>query len=381
MAADSWWGDPGWSRFAQRAGRHQVRRLLVLDGEGAVCADAPLLISTPDTGSLFYDAPKMIGDERAFGDADRLSATDRERYDSLRLRLPPIRAAQHPTVSLTAFGPHHGVRIAPRSRIPREAVFAALPGLLAAAADELGCRSSGLLHLGAAEHAAMADTAAAQGYTPVLLGADTVFELPDGADYDTWLASLRSRRRTRLRKELQDYRSQDIRTVVRQGPEAFTDELVELQAQLRAKHGVPTDPAAVRVEFDAIRDTVGEACVVFTAESDGKVLGFVLGLLDPGRRVLHARSAGFSPEAMAASCYFVLVYHDVPAWALDRGVRRVRFGMSTYEAKRARGCALEPLSGYVRFSGPDAAVPHLAAEVQSRTEAGRLTALGAEVRW
>lgn len=378
-AADLFWGDAGWTRFTERAGKHRVRLLVVRGPGGAVVAVATLLVAGADTGSLFYDVAKMVGDERAYGDPNRLPPDDRAAYDELRLRLPGLRPAQNPTVSLTANGPHHGVRIAPGSPVPRSAVLAALPRLLAEAAATLGCRSTGLLHLGPDEHAAMAATAAEHGYVPVALGADAVVDLPGEGGYAGWVDGLRSRRRTRMRKELAEYREQGIRTVVTRGRDAFTDELVELQAQLRAKHGVPVDPASVRAEFDAIRDAVGDSCVVFTSERDGEVVGFALALLDPARGNLHARSAGFAPGTASAGCYFVLLYHDVPAWAVENGVRRVWYGMSTYEAKRARGCALRPLTGFLRFTGPDAGDLRAVAALQSRAEEARLADLDCRV--
>ncbi|MFF0144107.1 GNAT family N-acetyltransferase [Amycolatopsis sulphurea] len=210
-----------------------------------------------------------------------------------------------------------------------------------------------------------------------MLGADTALDVPVVASHEEYFAALPSRRKTRLRKEKAQYVEQGLRTVVRSGRNAVTDDLVVLQAQLRAKHGMSGDLEQVRKEFFDIRDTVGDSVVVVSAERDGEVVGFTLCLYDKDRNELYARSSGFDHDA--PGLYFALVYQEIPAWAADHGIRRIYFGTSTYEAKRARGCAMLPLYGQLRFTAEGGELLHRATALQALGETRGLEALGATV--
>src|SRR5438270_10556454 len=80
------WLDERWWRYVEQTDLHEVRYLAIEDG-GRLVALAPLLISRAGNGLLFYDLPKMAGDESAFGDADRLTLSEQERYSALRADL------------------------------------------------------------------------------------------------------------------------------------------------------------------------------------------------------------------------------------------------------------------------------------------------------
>jgi predicted N-acyltransferase len=129
----------------------------------------------------------------------------------------------------------------------------------------------------------------------------------------------------------------------------------------------------VRNDFDAIRETVGDDCLVFSAERDGETLGFVLYLRSGD--ALYGRTAGFD-EDRARGCYFVLTYHDTVRWALGNGVRRVWYGLAAYQAKRLRGCALEPRHGWFRFTGDGSTPLDRAVRLQGLSEQRRLESLG-----
>jgi uncharacterized protein len=375
--ADRWWGDPPWLEFMARNHGPDLRFLMIEDSAGALCAIAPLLIATADRGPSVLKAPEMTGDEQIFGDESRLTAEERAEYDALRAELDAHRPAQYPTVSVTTRGASHGVALAVQSPVSRDEVLAALPGLLAETAAELGCRSHAVLHLD--DDLPLRTAATELGYERVVLGAETTLDIPAVSGQEEYFAGLRSRRRTRQRKEMAQYVEQGLRTVVRTGRDAITEDLVRLQAQLRAKHGVSGGIEPVRREFGDIRDIAGESTVVLTAERAGQVLGFALCLHDKDRDELYARSVGFDYDQLSGSCYLALTYQEIPAWAADHGVSRVYFGMSTYEAKRARGCDLLPLYGYLRFDGPGGDLLRRAARLQSLGEARRLESLGAPV--
>jgi predicted N-acyltransferase len=276
-------------------------------------------------------------------------------------------------VSLATYRNHHGAGLAPgRSHDQRRAVMAALPGLLDQAGDELGCRSVALLYVGAPDADDVDGSATRAGYTAALLGAEGVQDL-SGHSWPEYVASLSKRRRARLRKEVADYTAAGLRTVVRWGPEAIDDDVVALQVAHRAKYGLPGGEDRVRRDFDAVREELGDSCVVLGAELDGRLVGFVLYLRTPD--ALFARTAGFTPGIRG--CYLTLTYHETARWAVEHGIRRVHYGLAAYEAKIARGCELRPRWGWFAFRGEGADKYREALTLQSRSIERRLDLVGA----
>ena len=366
------WEDARWWRFTERTDLHEVRYLEVRAG-GRTVAVAPLLFTARPGGLLFYDPPRLAGTAGPMAEPELLDHPDRLRWAELTEALPGAREDQYPSVALATFGNHHGVAHAPgRSHDQRRAVMAALPDLLHQAGDELGCRSEALLYVGEAEAEGVDGSATRAGYTAALLGAEGVQDL-SGHSWAEYVASLSKRRRVRLRKEVADYTEAGLRTVVRWGPAAIDDEVVALQVAHRAKYGLPGGEDRVRRDFDAVREELGDSCVVLRAELDGRLMGFVLYLRTPD--TLFARTAGFAPGVRG--CYLTLTYHETARWAVEHGIRRVHYGLAAYEAKIARGCRLRPRWGWFAFRGEGADKYREALTLQSRSIERRLDLVGA----
>ena len=368
------WEDRRWWRFVDRTDLHQCRYLRISVG-GRPVAMAPLLLTRDAEGLLFYDPPRLIGTAGAMAEPELLTAAERQRWDELTRLVEEGRGRQYPSLALGTFGNHHGVVHDPtRTAAQRAAVLAALPRLVERAAAELGCRSSALLYLGGEESATVRASAAATGHLPVLLGAEAVQHLPESS-YDAYLAGLSSRRRTRLRREVREYEQAGFRTVVREGAGAIDEEIIALQVAHRTKYGLPGGEARVRRDFEGIRAELGADCLVLAAEREGRLSGFVLYLRTA--EALFARTAGFGPDA--TGCYLALAYHETARWATEHGVRRVHFGMAAYQAKRSRGCDLEPRWGWFAFGGPLRDAYRELLRLQSLTVARHLEQVGAPV--
>ncbi|WP_431981512.1 GNAT family N-acetyltransferase [Streptomyces qinglanensis] len=366
------WEDARWWRFTEGTDLHETRYLEVRQG-GRPVALAPLLVTRQAGGLLFYDPPRLAGTAGAMAEPEYLDPGQRERWEELCARLPEGRPAHYPSVALATFGNHHGVVHATgRTAAERAAVMAALPGLLAEAAGELGCRSAAVLYVGEPEAADVDRAATADGYHAALLGAEGVQHLPYSS-WEEYMAALSSRRRTRLRKELKDYAAAGYRTVARTGPEAVDDEVIALQIAHRAKYGLPGGEERVRRDFEGIRRELGEDCLVLGTEYEGRLVGFVLYLRTA--HALFARTAGFAPEAHG--CYLTLTYHETARWAVGNGVRRVHYGLAAYEAKFARGCELRPRWGWFAFQGDQAGTYAELLDLQSRSIERHLDRVGA----
>lgn len=366
------WEDDRWWRFTERTDLHEVRYLAVREA-GELVALAPLLVTRDGGGLLFYDTPKMTGELNAFGAPELLDPADRARWDELGGSLAEARRAQYPSVALGMFGSHHGiVHATGRDTAGRARVLAVLPRLLDEAAAELGCRSSSLLYATDEQAAVLGPAAEARGHVPAVLGAESVLRL-HAPDWDTYLAGLASRKRRRAHRELGEYADAGFRTVVREGPEALSDSIVDLQVALRAKYGLPGGRPRVQRDFDAIRETVGDSCLVLSAVRDGETLGFVLYLR--AGRALYGRTAGFDDDR-AKGVYFALTYHETIRWALAHGVREIWYGLAAYDAKKLRGCDLEARHGWFRFTGEGSADLEETVRLQGASERDRLLGLG-----
>ncbi len=363
------WEDARWWRFTERTDLHEVRYLEVREGGQAV-ALAPLLITEKPGGLLFYDPPRLAGTAGALAEPELLDPSDQQRWAELTATLPDM--DQYPSLALATFGNHHGVVHEPARTVDqRRAVMAALPELLLQAAGELGCRSVALLYIDEPDAADVDESASRAGYTSTLLGAEGVLELAD-TSWEGYLAGLSKRRRYQTRKELRNYQAAGYRTVVRTGPDAFSEELVALQVAHRAKYGLPGGEDRVRRELYAVRDELGESCVVFTAERDGQIGSFTLYLRT--RDALFARTGGTLPDAKG--CYFAVDYHETARWAVENGIRRVHYGMAAYEAKVTRGCELRPRWGWFAFQGAQADTYREVLELQSQSIERQLALVG-----
>ena len=363
------WEDARWYRFTERTDLHEVRYLEVRE-DGQAVALAPLLITAKHGGLLFYDPPRLAGTAGALAEPELLDPSDQQRWAELTATLPD--PDQYPSLALATFGNHHGVAHVPgRTADERRAVMAALPELLLQAADELGCRSVAMLYVGEPEAADVDESASRAEYASTLLGADGVLELPD-TSWEGYLAGLSKRRRYQTRKELRIYEAAGFRTVVRTGPDAFSEDLVALQVAHRAKYGLPGGEDRVRRDLNAARDEMGESCVVFSAERDGQMSSFTLYLRT--RDALFARTGGTAPDAKG--CYFAVDYHETARWAVENGIRRVHYGMAAYEAKVTRGCELRPRWGWFAFHGAQADTYREVLALQSQSIERQLALVG-----
>lgn len=352
------WEDPVgrtrvWSRpdFRGAAGElppHRTLQLVASDDRGPRMF-APLLLNEHAGGPLFYDVPAMVGDERAFGDSARLA--EGEFPNVTDTQLDAARAAAYPSLAVGSYGAYHGILAHPGAdAAERASLLAGLPAAVADTAGELGCASHALLYL--TPELLRAVGPSASGHRVAALGAESVLEC-SGESWEDYLASLSSRRRSRVLRERRAYEGSGVNSEIRSGPDALGDDLIEMRANLRVRHGMPPERERSAAEFEALARWCGDRVVVNRAWRDGAVVGFVVLLLDGD--TVYARTAGFDYERLSPHhyCYFNLVYYDVLEWGLPRGLRRLELGLAAYPAKRTRGCRFEPRFGLFSFAPGD----------------------------
>jgi hypothetical protein len=169
-----------------------------------------------------------------------------------------------------------------------------------------------------------------------------------------YLSSLQSKRRVTVRHELRSLAERGIEV----GDEelAATDsalaELLRLRAKLVTKYGA--QPAPDRDRRLLARVQAGfrpDETRVMTARRDGKLLGFTLFAQDgPSWTALLTGADYDDPDYRLT--YFATAFYRPAALAPERGVRRISYGLGSWEAKRLRGCELTPLyAGVLAIGG------------------------------
>jgi uncharacterized protein len=341
------WSRPDFRRATEELPPHRALQLVAFDHRGPRMF-VPLLLSEHAGGLLFYDVPAMAGDERAFGDSARLGADEHPNVTATELE--DARTAAYPSLAAGSYGAHHGILVHPAAdAAERASLLEGLPTAVAEAAEELRCASHALLYL--TPELLRATASPDSEYRTAVLGAESVLEC-SGDSWGDYLASLSTRRRSRVWRERRAYGESDVVSEIRTGPDALGEDLIEMRANLRIRHGMPPDRERSAAEFRSLARWCGDRVVVNRAWRDGTVVGFVVLLVDGD--TVYARTAGFDYERLSSHhyCYFNLVYYDVLEWGLPRGIRRLELGLSAYPAKRTRGCGFEPRFGLFSF-GPD----------------------------
>jgi uncharacterized protein len=365
------WSTLGFRRVAEALPQHEVLHLVALqDGQPVLLA--PVLRSRQPGGLLFYDVPAMVGDETAFGSAERLEPGEREVLAGIDLKA--ARETAYPSLAVGMYGGHHGIVVHPE----RDATQACRGMLSAVAdlADELGCASHGLLY---ATNELMPLLDVGPQHQVALLGAESVLEC-DGSSWEDYLRSLSSRRRIRVQSERRSYLEGPLTTDIATGPGSIGEDLVDLRCNLRKRYGLPDQRERTINEFDALVRHCGDELVVIRSRGDGETLGFVIYLRDEDS--MYARTAGFDYDRLTIRdfCYFNIVYYDALEWGLPLGVRRIEVGLANYPAKRTRGCRFEARHGI--FTLPDGPL-RTALSLQDNGERARLAAEcgSVEVKW
>lgn len=205
---------------------------------------------------------------------------------------------------------------------------------------------------------ALAGVLAGHGYTRIPL--TRTWDIPVPLDgLRGHLGAQPRKRRQEAMREMRRLAAADV-TIERIGPADITSEpvlrrLTELRCHLVRKYRGGADPTAERRRLDTmVSDVCGGAPEVFAAAADGLVLGFAL--FAPWHDEWYCLAVGFDyDDPRSRMAYFCTAYYDAVAAAAEAGVRRLRYGLGSAEAKQARGCVGTPLYGWVRSSDAELA--------------------------
>lgn len=240
------------------------------------------------------------------------------------------------------------------------AVLDALVSGITAWAGEQGARSTGFLYLRPAA-APLAAALERHGYRPVPLTFS--FDLPiPGPDFADYLAALPVKRRAEIGRELRRLAAAGVE-LCRPPVEEVFEELVRLRCALVRKYRTTVDVDNERAKLRrTVDDVAGGTPELFCAMADGAVLsaGMFAGTDRDWTCVLTGTDYA-DPRSRFA--YFATAYYEPVRAAAPRGVRLLRYGQGSWDAKLARGCRPVRMTAWVHAADPelDAAVAASAA--------------------
>ncbi|WP_431877244.1 GNAT family N-acetyltransferase [Amycolatopsis sacchari] len=161
-----------------------------------------------------------------------------------------------------------------------------------------------------------------------------------GNDVEDFLATLPSRRRTRIRREM---RALDgARVLSGADAEPWLDTAADLVAAAYEARGQSIEAASVAAIYRRLLAGFGDEFSLAVVEAEGTPVATTC-LLAAGR-TLMSYSAGFRlPQSKAVAGYFNATYYLPLRHAYATGRRRLLLGPGTIEAKHLRGARFTPL--------------------------------------
>ena len=206
-----------------------------------------------------------------------------------------------------------------------------------------GCRSVAYMYGTAPPEQAVA--LARAGYDRLTITQHGKLSIP-WSGWEGYLASLSSRRRVRIRKEMADINKAGLALADEVVPEN-TRELVEMRCNLLRKYGalgsVDDEIAMVnRVVAMRPRDTL----TVMTARHEGKLVSYALFVRDGRQWTPILAGSDYSLESRNG--YFATVFYLPISVAASHEVEVIDFGVGAVEVKRLRGCDISDVVAHVR---------------------------------
>ena len=160
---------------------------------------------------------------------------------------------------------------------------------------------------------------------------------PDG--YEAWLRGLSTKRRYRIKEDLDRVEEAGISIGRVEGAEleALVPRITQLTCLTKEKNQANEDPVHVETVLHALLEA-GAGVRCYVARREGEVLGICVALLKDRR--LYIKWAGFHYASLGdrSGVYFGLVLHAPIRDGYSEGLRGIEFGAGAHQAKALRGC-------------------------------------------
>ena len=349
----------GWFRLMQRIDMSELAhgslelKFAVVAADGipvSICpvirARGPNLLATYSFRRYYFDVwiEMVRGASNGFTKAARRRADAASAYLRL-LELTRCSLDDHLVVS-NPFSYRAQVPVAPDSPVPRRAIYTELVSALQEYARDLNRPLSFVWVEG--ERNELRGTLQQAGWQPVLAMYDNYIPLDNIASLDDYVATLNSKNRWGLRREIKRGLSSRIQIRVERDFARHSETMSRLYRQTYLKHSseILHQPPAF---WAAIAEYLGENAEALFALDGDRIVGFSLLLRNERERELWFYRIGREYEEVDGSPYFWLAFYGVIQRAIESGCRTLWLGPGGYEAKLRRGAFQTPLENWHWF--------------------------------
>ncbi len=192
---------------------------------------------------------------------------------------------------------------------------------------------------------ALAVGAARVGMHPVPMATLASLPLPGRGLADVW-ASYGAKHRANVRRDRRRLAQAGLHAALVDAPLDRLDDLVALRCSHLRTHGKLPNHAVEREHLRMLLEDFGDLTTVVAGFAGDELVAFSAFLRD--RDVVHSYMTGRRDARRDRDIYFETTYYLPTELFADRGLSALSYGYGTEEAKRLRGCVLEPVMGYVK---------------------------------
>ncbi len=206
------------------------------------------------------------------------------------------------------------------------------------------------LYIAAGRDPFLEEALSSMGHQSFVLDAQCVLDL-EWATFDGYLGARSRKRREAIRREMRRCSERGLTFHVEDAG-ALTSELASLQVNVQRKHGHEVTVEDVLRRYAEVTRVLGPWMRVGVLRRDDRPAAFCL-YFDVGD-TYYMRAFGVDDDLVDRTdfAYFNTVYYGPIRQAVAEGKKRIHFGPGSYETKVARGCRVELLLAFFRFSSP-----------------------------
>ena len=201
------------------------------------------------------------------------------------------------------------------------------------------------------EDAELARALREHGYANAFLAPRARLDTSRFASFEEYLARFKSvsqKRHKQLRNEINRFRRSGVE-IRETGLRAVDpDQLARLQQTHYGRHNEGAPSPYGSAFFGALARELGETALLHAAWREGELVSYSVVLAGALRWHMFLSGDLDEESAHAGRLHFSLNYYYPTERAIERGVRELDYGLSTYDLKLRRGCALEPVRLYAR---------------------------------
>ena len=167
-------------------------------------------------------------------------------------------------------------------------------------------------------------------------------------NFDDYWASLSYKMRKNVKREIEKCKQSGVTITEENEFGHFSTTLSNLHSKLFSKYNKSGKSPYDAAFFRKLSEYAKDKTRVFVARRDSKMVGFCLYLQHKG--ILDVYMCGFDYDVQMSTdyTYFNIVYYTPIRLAIEEGIKRINFSVSSERIKLKRGCKLEKTYSLVK---------------------------------